>query len=184
MPQNPSGPRRLPGRTTPASSPLSPPAEATPESPPQPNQPLPGDLRSERPARLQPQSPAPLNPFLEPKSESRQYLPPHPLLLLLANPDGSLKPEFADYQDALALESPDLVPAWWPRESPESQEPLSPANRARDFHLNLEALLSPPDSKASGSAPQMPPNSTPQRVLRSLLQLRSEMPLGTAPTLD
>ena len=109
-------------------------------------------------------------------------LPPPPkALLLLANPDGSLKPPFEEYQDVLSLSPPYLTPEWWPYQV--ENQPLSEEERSRDFQANLEAAL-PSVPTGSGSATPAKPSLTPQRVLRSLLLLHSVAHQGPAPTLD
>ncbi len=190
MPQHPSGRRPLPGRSTRRRSGHLRPVEPTAGSPPPDPTPLrPSDAAPAPPA---PQRSAPLTPPADQASPlSEAPLPPAPTpplaspppaLLLLANRDGSLKEAFADYQDVLALEPPDLTPEWWPSEV--EGQPLSPEERALNFQANLEAVLGLRAPAASGSASPTPTSLTPQRVLQSLLLLHSVLHQGPTPTLD
>lgn len=132
--------------------------------------------RVDRPEVKEPKDPFGKAPEPEAFESPFKNLPPPPKeLLLLANPDGSLKPPFdEEWGDEFRLEPPDLTPAWW-WWAVEGQE-LSPEERALDFQANLEAVL-PLYAKSGGSL-------TPQDVLKCLVFLRSLMPLGPTPAPD
>ncbi len=100
-------------------------------------------------------------------------------MLEVAELDGEFKPEFEEWAGELGPLAPDtLVPLWWPSRW-EGHE-MTAQERIRDFAANLEVVFmlqpehhSPSDSPASGSTSGTRASSTPQRVLRSLIQLRS-----------
>ena len=106
--------------------------------------------------------------------------PADPRLLLVANSDGSLKPEFQEWDLALELEAESLLPVWWPWEV--EGEPLSPQEREQNFRMSLDMFLTPPalprpsssvTSLASATASPTRPSLTGRAVLQSLLRLRS-----------
>lgn len=137
----------------------------------------PADQPSPPPSPDPPASPAPAD---SPKGYRGLPDPVDPRLLLIANPDGSLKPEFQDWEADLQLEAGSLVPTWWPQE--QDGQVLTPKEREESFAVTLDALLSsspPPSpsssatSPASASASPTKASSKPQAVLKSLLRLRS-----------
>lgn len=77
-------------------------------------------------------------PLLDPNE------PAHPAMLLLANPDGILKPEFQDVwpSSLLDLDPGSLLPVWWPTETDEgTPETLSYEDRMVIFREQLEIVL-------------------------------------------
>lgn len=121
--------------------------------------------------------PQPLGPPRSWRSPS-----PHPLLLEIANADGSLRPEFQEWEELLPLEPDSLVPEWFPGAF-EGQQ-LSPEDREQCFRKEFEAahqdLLwsgSRRSPGACGSAPLHP-------ALRYLLLLRSALLPATIPAPD
>jgi len=102
--------------------------------------------------------------------------PTHPALLLLADPDGNLKPEFVDWDGDLLLQPGSLIPAWYPWEV--EGEELSAEDRNAQFRFDLERHQSshlPAMSSSAPGAPATPAESawTAHDVLRALLELRS-----------
>jgi hypothetical protein len=90
--------------------------------------------------------------------------PAHPAMLLLANPDGSLRSEFQDWAEdqTFELNGGTLLPTWWPYEHLEDGDSLSHEERVGIFHDELENLLS--FSRERGV--------TPNDVLKALIFLR------------
>ena len=108
----------------------------------------------------------------------RRPVLPSPLMLAVANPDGSPLPglEECEEEGLLRLEPTSLVPAWFPHRSDAADEPLSPDQRRAWFVDQLNAVYqhrrrSLPS--ASDSALPAPLTSRQHLVLTSLLQLRS-----------
>jgi len=118
--------------------------------------------------------------FLHP---NRRALLPHPLMLQVAEIDGTLKPEFQEYEEMIDLDPGSLDPVWWPW-AVEGQE-MTAAERHGYFNQRLDetyrslkrhaasAATSPPPPGSATASPT-PPSSMPQLVLKSLLLLRSE----------
>lgn len=160
-----------------SSAPL-PPAAPTPESPEE----LDPRARYPSPPESQPEDQAEAPPsLLHGQASAPQYRglpnPAHPALLLLADPDGRLKPEFREWEADLPLEPGSLVPQWYPWVW--EGEELSPEDRLNQFRSDLIALLVPPsrplskESAPNATASLTPPSLTPQDVLSYLYQLRS-----------
>ena len=117
--------------------------------------------------------------------------PAHPAMLLLANADGTLKPDYADWAGSgdgstFDLESITLLPIWWPEEHPEENRLLCYIERLDTFRYYLQmfiACYSPRGGKIK-TLDSVPPaalkalladtarQTTPEIVLRALLQLR------------
>ena len=117
--------------------------------------------------------------------------PAHPAMLLLANPDGTLRPDYAEWVgsgdgNTFDLESITLLPIWWPEEHPEENRLLSYIERLDTFRHSLQvsiAMCSPRGIEVKDLA-SVPPAAlkallantvrqiTPEIVLRALLQLR------------
>lgn len=81
------------------------------------------------------------NPLLDPDQ------PAHPAMLLLVNLDGSLKPEFKDWErgqlQLLDVDPGSLLPVWWPTETDDGlRETLSYEDRMVIFREQLDNLLS------------------------------------------
>ncbi len=101
---------------------------------------------------------------------------PHPLMLLVAQEDGTLKPEFEDWETNLSLSRGDLIPLEWPYVVEGRQ--LTVEERARSFEGNLEAMLHlelPLDradaaAKVSDLVRQDP--TLPRRVLLAVIGLK------------
>ena len=171
MPQTPSEENPKIGRSTESSS--RPSAKAAPTTEPDPRQ------SRRRLPPLSRESEQPLGP-----PQPRNSLA-HQALLLLAQPNGQLKPEFQEWESLLSLEPESLVPVWWPHEESNGR-PLSSKERIVDFQETFTSLLSdsPRPSRVSDSASPAKPNLTPHSVLQSLLQLRSAVVPEITPTLD
>ncbi len=94
--------------------------------------------------------------------------PAHPAMLLLASPDGSLRPEFQDWtgDQTFELDEGTLLPIWWPQEHPEDGHIMSHEERVESFREELDNLLSLRQNAACGSTP------TPDVVLEALHFLR------------
>ena len=90
----------------------------------------------------------------------------HQALLLLADLDGRLTPEFLDWDGDLLLEPGSLVPAWYPW-TVEGEE-LSAEERNAQFSFDLDLLLASRRPAPSATGPW-----TARDVLRSLLELRA-----------
>ena len=175
MPKNPSEAPLPPSENSPDSLSPSPDVGATPA----PEESL--DPRAEYPAPPSRDESLEEAPPSLLQGESSQFRglpnPAHPALLLLANPDGSLKPPHQEWQEELLLEEGSLVPQWFPWVW--EDEELSPDRRKEQFRLNLDVLLKllrPATSKSSDPSATASPtrtNWTPPDVLQSLLQLRS-----------
>ena len=178
MPQNPSEARPPTSPLSPTSSDPLPPEAPTPESP---------EERDPRELYLSPpesppndQSEAPSS-LLHGQASQPRYRglpnPAHPALLLVAEPDGQLKPEFREWEADLPLQAGSLVPKWYPWVW-EGLE-LSPDERQAQFRSDLTALLAPPnptsskEPQPSGTALPTPPSLKPQDILQSLYQLLS-----------
>lgn len=135
------------------------------------------------PADKEPSPPDSQEPEQAPRDPKQYHGLPDPVdprLLLIANPDGSLKPEFQDWEQEIELEAGSLMPVWWPQE--QDGQVLSPQDREASFAATLDGLLKsqlPPSpsssatSRGSDSASPTPKTSMPQLVLKSLLRLRS-----------
>jgi hypothetical protein len=95
----------------------------------------------------------------------------NPLMLEVANLDGSLKPEFQEWESVLPLDADSLVPMWWPGEI--EGQILSAEERAGDFAGNLEVLVAMREGHSAAHSPARNESSKPQHVLYSLLWLRS-----------
>ncbi len=91
--------------------------------------------------------------------------PAHPAILLLATPDGSLRPEFHEWAEdwTYELDEGTLLPAWWPLKHPEDGHTLSHEERVGAFRENLESVLPNPRKRTT----------TPEDVLKALLFLRT-----------
>jgi hypothetical protein len=100
---------------------------------------------------------------------------PHPLMLHVAEIDGTLKPAFQEYEDEFQLEPGTLDPEWWPCRVVSNDgrlRHLTRAERHTDFVLNLDetyramrvAIRAEPSAEAV---------SKPRLVLRALLRLRA-----------
>jgi hypothetical protein len=109
---------------------------------------------------------------------------PHPLMLQVAEIDGTLKPEFQEeYGEMIDLDPGSLDPVWWMWAV--DGQPMSARERHGYFNQRLDetsrelkrhepsAAASPPPPGSDRVSPT-PPSSMPQLVLRSLLLLRSE----------
>ena len=117
--------------------------------------------------------------------------PAHPAMPLLANPDGTLKPDHAEWVgsgdgNTFDLESITLLPVWGPGEHPEENRPQSYIERLDTFRHSLQvsiAMCSPRGIEVKDLA-SVPPaglkalladtvrQTTPEIVLRALLTLR------------
>jgi hypothetical protein len=132
--------------------------------------------------------PPPVNPdedraqgalLAAPPAPPKSLVLPHPLMLLVANLDGSPLPEFQEWADEglLDLEPDSLVPLWFPWAWDDRE--LSPEERRVLFVDQLSAVYqtfrpsgSRPATPSGATASPTPPSSKPQAVLKSLLQLR------------
>jgi hypothetical protein len=117
--------------------------------------------------------------------------PAHPAMLLLANADGTLRSDYAEWAgsgdgNTFDLESITLLPVWWPGEHPEENRPQSYIERLNTFRHSLQvsiAMCSPRGIEVKDLA-SVPPaglkavladtvrQTTPEIVLRALLHLR------------
>ena len=100
--------------------------------------------------------------------------PAHPALLLLADPDGNLKPEFVDWDGDLLLQPGSLIPAWYPWTF--DGEERSAEDRNAQFRFDLDLLLSsdqPTTPTSDPQAIQVENDCTTHDLLRSLLKLRA-----------
>jgi hypothetical protein len=130
--------------------------------------------------------------FLHP---NRRALLPHPLMLQVAEIDGTLKAEFEDYREMIDLDPGSLDPVWW-MWAVEGQ-PMDQAERHGYFNQRLDetyrflksteppsAATSPTPTGERYSVADRAPSSMPQLVLKSLLLLRSEALPDDSPTRD
>jgi hypothetical protein len=103
--------------------------------------------------------------------------PAHPAMLLMAEPDGTLKQELKDEswggENWLDLDAVSLLPVWWPWGA--EGERWTAQEREQAFRFYLDIALPREDVETGpqklDTVPPLKKNLTPQDVLHSLGQL-------------
>ena len=97
----------------------------------------------------------------------------HPALLLLADPDGNLKPEFVDLDGDLLLQPGSLIPAWYPWTVDGEERSAKERNAQFKFDLELHRASHQPPMSSSALGALAESTWTAHDVLQALRELRS-----------